>query len=224
MLVLFDIDGTLLEAPSEIHARALEEACAQIHGVTLHVPPIGADAYNGLTSPGLGRLLLRDAGLTDEAIDDAAGAWREAMTAAYVRLQATIPEQRPFADARAVLEALTASGVRIGLLTGNFRAIAEAKMRVAGAWHDQIELGQGAFGDDAEERDDLGRIARRRWDGAGGRGDLVIVGDTPRDVSCARAAGAQALAVTTGGFGAADLAEADVVAASLTEVVEALMG
>ena len=91
MRALFDIDGTLLEAPSEIHARAIERACLEVHGVAVEVPAVHADALIGLTLPMLGRLLLRGADLDDATIDAAAPEWRDAMTDAYLRLQDEIP-------------------------------------------------------------------------------------------------------------------------------------
>ncbi len=64
--------------------------------------------------------------------------------------------------------------------------------------------GQGAFGSDHESRDALVPIAARR---AGGVTAVVVVGDTPRDIACARAGGARCVAVTTGAFDAAALHE-----------------
>jgi phosphoglycolate phosphatase len=219
-LALFDIDGTLLEAPSRIHARAIEDASLAVYGVKLEAPREGADALEGMTSPLVARMRLREAGLTDADIDPGWPAWREAMIRTYLELQRSLPEQRPFADAEEALETLVAAGVGIGLLTGNFRAVAEAKLRVAGAWHDAFDLAQGAFGDDAEERDELGRVARRR---AGPGTLLVIIGDTPRDVACARTASARAIAVATGGFPRDALADADLVAGDLAETTAALI-
>lgn len=219
MLVLFDIDGTLLEAPSEIHARALAASCQAVHGVEVQVPAIGADAFNGMTSPMLARVVLREAGVEDTAIDAKAGQWRRSMALHYLRLQQHMAEQRPFADAQRVVSGLADSGVRIGLLTGNLREVAVAKLRRAGVWDRRLDLAQGAFGEDSDERDDLGRIARRRMPSSHPEEGLIIVGDTPRDITCARAAGAKAVALTTGDFTAEALADADLVADSLTAMV-----
>jgi phosphoglycolate phosphatase-like HAD superfamily hydrolase len=89
---------------------------------------------------------------------------------------------------------------RIGLLTGNIRSGAEIKLRHYGLW-DRFEM--GAYGDDHEDRNQIAHVALRR-----GReliGDhlqpweMLVVGDTPRDVECGRAVGAKVLAVATGG-------------------------
>jgi len=94
----------------------------------------------------------------------------------------------------------------IGLLTGNIRLGAEIKLRRFELW----ELFQtGAFADDHEDRNQIAAIARHR----GGRlldsdlrgEEILVVGDTPRDVECARAIDAKMLAVATGGAKADEL-------------------
>lgn len=61
---------------------------------------------------------------------------------------------------------------------------------------------EGAFGDDAADRNVLGPIAVRRFDALLGRGfaedQVIVIGDTTRDVACAQAMGARCLAVATG--------------------------
>jgi len=88
----------------------------------------------------------------------------------------------------------------IGLLTGNVRLGAEIKLRHYGLWQ-HFEL--GAFGDDHEDRNQLAVIARERGSRHLGRvlggGEIVVVGDTPHDIRCARAINAPCLAVATGG-------------------------
>jgi phosphoglycolate phosphatase-like HAD superfamily hydrolase len=87
----------------------------------------------------------------------------------------------------------------IGLLTGNIRLGAEIKLRHAGLWDVFVT---GGFADDSEERDKIAAIAKER----GGRllneelrgEQVVVIGDTPLDIRCARAIGAKVLAVATG--------------------------
>ena len=71
---------------------------------------------------------------------------------------------------------------------------------------------RAAFGSDAEDRDELPGIARSRaalpaWP----RERTVVIGDTPRDIACARADGVRVVAVGTGPFGIEALADADAV-------------
>ena len=98
---------------------------------------------------------------------------------------------------------------RQALVTGNLEAIARRKLAAAGIG-DRFAPGQGGFGSDAEERGELPAIARAR---AGGwaRERTVVIGDTPRDIACARADRVRVIAIATGPFGAEDLAGADAV-------------
>ena len=88
----------------------------------------------------------------------------------------------------------------LGLLTGNIQLGAEIKLRHLGLWEHFII---GAFGDDHEDRNQLAVIARARGSrllNQNLRGDeILVIGDTPLDIACARAIGARCLAVATGG-------------------------
>ncbi len=87
-----------------------------------------------------------------------------------------------------------------GLLTGNIRLGAEIKLRHLGLW-DYFET--GAFADDHEERDRIAAIACDRGSNLLKRplwgGEVLVIGDTPLDIRCARAIGARMLATATGG-------------------------
>ena len=89
----------------------------------------------------------------------------------------------------------------LGLLTGNIRLGAEIKLRHLHLWE---TFATGAFADDHEERSQIAAIARQRGSDIL-REELrdeqvLVVGDTPLDIRCARAIGAKVLAVATGGF------------------------
>src|SRR2546423_7193619 len=88
----------------------------------------------------------------------------------------------------------------LGLLTGNIRLGAEIKLRHFKLWDSFVT---GAFGDDHEERNCVAGIARDRGEKLLNqklRGDeILVIGDTPLDVECARAIDARILAVATGG-------------------------
>jgi phosphoglycolate phosphatase-like HAD superfamily hydrolase len=94
----------------------------------------------------------------------------------------------------------------LGLLTGNIRLGAEIKLRHFNLW-DVFQT--GAFGDEHEERDHIAGVARQRASrilGTALRGEeVLVIGDTPLDIRCARAVGAKALAVATGGSELAEL-------------------
>jgi phosphoglycolate phosphatase len=118
----------------------------------------------------------------------------------------------------------------IGLLTGNIRLGAEIKLRHAGLWDVFVT---GGFADDSEERDKIAAIAKERGSrllNEDLRGEqVVVIGDTPLDIRCARAIGANVLAVATGTIAIDELAsqKPDWVVKDLSgvrpgEIVEAL--
>jgi phosphoglycolate phosphatase-like HAD superfamily hydrolase len=114
--------------------------------------------------------------------------------------------------------------VKRGLLTGNYEPIAWLKLTRAGIG-EAFRFGQGAFGSDAEDRSALPAIARRRagtLDGPYPRQDTIVIGDTPRDISCAHADGLRCVAVATGPFEHEALTEADAVARNAAELPQTL--
>ena len=96
----------------------------------------------------------------------------------------------------------------LGLLTGNIRLGAEIKLRHLGLWDTFVT---GAFADDHEERDQIAAVACERGGRLLGRPlkgeEVLVIGDTPLDIRCARAIGAQVVAVGTGGSTMTELRE-----------------
>ncbi|HTG43127.1 MAG TPA: HAD hydrolase-like protein, partial [Verrucomicrobiae bacterium] len=78
----------------------------------------------------------------------------------------------------------------IGLLTGNIKRGAELKLKHFGIW-EKFEL--GAFADDSEDRNCIASAAKNRGEALLGRelaGDqIVVIGDTPLDIACAKSIG-----------------------------------
>lgn len=96
----------------------------------------------------------------------------------------------------------------LGLLTGNIRLGAEIKLRHFDLWDRFVT---GGFGDDDEDRNQIAATAYQRANHLLGNNlhppEVVVVGDTPRDIECARFIGARALAVATGGATLEELRE-----------------
>jgi phosphoglycolate phosphatase len=94
----------------------------------------------------------------------------------------------------------------IGLLTGNIRLGAQIKLSHYRLWN---HFATGAFGDDHEDRNQVAQVARRRGSRHLGRElrgeEILVVGDTPMDIACARAIGARVLAVATGSYALKEL-------------------
>jgi phosphoglycolate phosphatase len=212
-LLLFDIDGTLLGGASRAHSLALQEALRRVHGiepadVTQPIDPAGR------TDGEIARLLALAAGVRAELIDQRATAVRELCCRIYDELCPSDLSDTVLPGVAELLDSLSRrQDVRLALLTGNFEPVARRKLTAAGLI-DHFPAGQGAFGSDSEDRTALPAIARRR---AGPRGRphprerTIVIGDTPRDILCARADLLRCLAVATGAYPASQLADADAV-------------
>ena len=219
MLCLFDIDGTLLLKASAAHAQAVHEALREVYGVA--DPAVPKVEAAGRTDAEIARAICLHHDVGAERFDAGFDAFRAACVAAYARLCPPDLSDRVAPGMIAVLEALAArDGVRLAVLTGNLEPIARIKLERAGLTR-FFEEGQGSFGSDHEDRVELPAIARAR---AGGypREQTVIIGDTPRDIACARADGLRCIAVATGPFAAEELAGADVVLHSAHDLLDVL--
>lgn len=192
-VVLFDIDGTLMRSGGA-GRRAMERALEDWLGRS--VPRASVDMA-GRTDLEIFRDVLGMLGLPYPSPP----ARRQFVRHYLMRLEEELvggSGVEPCPGVPRLLEDLRGSGRwAVGLLTGNFEAGAWTKLRAVGL---ASAFDFGAFGSDAESRNDLvpvamRRLARRGWEASG---VPIVVGDTARDVECARAGGARALAVSTG--------------------------
>jgi phosphoglycolate phosphatase len=223
MLLLFDIDGTLVQMASREHAGALTQALHNVHGVSANTIARHGSAA-GRTDGEIARLILLDAGVSADRIDQRAADVQEECCRLYASLcppdlsGAVVPGIPQTLEWLAGLE-----GVQLALVTGNFEPVARMKLRAAGIGH-WFAHEQGGFGSDSEDRSMLPPIARRRAGESAGLGvswpreETLVIGDTPRDIACAHADGVRCVAVTTGPHADDDLAEADAVARSSAEL------
>jgi len=217
VLLLFDIDGTLLLKATAAHVAAVLEALREVYGVS---DPPKVEAA-GRTDYEIARNVCLLDGVTAARFDAGRDDFRIACVAAYARLCPDDLSEFVAPGVPDVLDALAKrDDTRLALLTGNLEPIARLKVGRAGLGH-FFEPGQGGFGSDHEDRTELPAIARRRA-GHYPRAKTVVIGDTPRDIACARADGVRSVAVATGPFGPDDLAKADVVLRSAHELLDAL--
>jgi phosphoglycolate phosphatase len=220
VLVLFDIDGTLLEGTTQPVGEAMRAALEEVHGIDTSVIRTQI-ATAGRTDGEIARAILLDAGVSTERIDALADSVRESCCRSSARLLPGDLSRAVLPGVRELLEWLTEQeDVSLGLLTGNYEPIARLKLARAGIGG-AFALGQGAFGSDAEDRTALPPIARRRAGRVGApypRYQTIVIGDTPRDISCARADGLRCVAVASGSFTSDALAGADVVASDAVEL------
>jgi len=216
-LILFDIDGTLLLS-GRAGLRAMTRTFEKTFGVA---DAFAGQHFGGRTDSFLVSQALQAAGLPDTPEQ------HEQFRANYIPLLAE-EIQHPgtghkglMPGALELLEALEDhQHLHLALLTGNYRAAAEIKLQ-----HFEIFdfFEWGAFSDDAADRNALVPIARRRAETYDippeAIARVIVIGDTPHDIECARVANARCIAVATGGFTEEQLAAAgaDVVLPDLTD-------
>jgi phosphoglycolate phosphatase len=227
-LLLFDIDGTLLAGATDAHRDALLEALKLVHHVdaTKGRRPM---APAGRTDGEIARTLLIDAGISAERIDERAEEVEDHTCEAYTRLCPADLSHTLLPGVAALLAWLSSrEDVRLALVTGNYECVARLKLARAGIGK-YFPRGKGAFGSDSEDRAALPAIARRRAGVLGTpyrREQTIVIGDTPRDIACARADGVRVIGVATGPYSEAELAGADAVVANpeaLRPVLEGLL-
>jgi len=174
-LILFDIDGTLLWTDGA-GRRAIQQALVEEMGTA---GPIDTYRFDGKTDPQIVRELMTLAE-HPEAEDEERIA---AVCRRYVGLL-TAELQKPPRNMR--------------LLPG----VGGAALKLAAVGLDPARFAVGAYGSDSARRPELPAIAADRATQRTGRtfsgADIVIVGDTPDDVACARPIGARTVAVATG--------------------------
>jgi phosphoglycolate phosphatase-like HAD superfamily hydrolase len=198
-LVLFDIDGTLLNSGG-MGRVAMQSALKQIFGS----PGDPSYRYDGKTDKQIVRDTMRLEGHSDEHID----ARMQQMIALYLeglREGASSGKfnVRPLEGVLEILAELEKRDeVILGLLTGNVEPGARIKLKAAGINPDIFRV--NAFGSDHEHRPELPGIAQRRAGetlGLNIAGDrLVVIGDTPADIECGRSIGAKAIGVASGHY------------------------
>lgn len=224
VLLLFDIDGTLLGGARQPVGEAMLAALSEVHGIDTGAIRTRIET-DGRTDGEIARAILVGAGVSRERIDALAESVRESCCRSAARL---LPDDLSCAVLPGIEELLdrlnAQEGLKLGLLTGNYEQIARLKLARAGIGG-VFAPGQGAFGSDAEDRTALPGIARRRAGTAGSpypRRETIVIGDTPRDIACARADGVRCVAVATGSFTSEALAAADVVAGDAVELERSL--
>lgn len=205
-LVLFDIDGTLLSTNGAA-ARAFRRALVDVFGSS---GPATGYSFAGRTDPQIARDLLSMAGFDEETI-------ARGMPSVWPRYEQLLHDE--LAHARAArfpgtLELLDRLGhetgrALVGLLTGNILGGARLKLESAGIGFDRFRV--GAFGSDHHDRTELPAIAIGRAAEAVGHRfagkEVVIIGDTPLDISCGKHLDVRTIAVATGSYSLPELLE-----------------
>lgn len=198
--ILWDIDGTLMSSQGA-GTKAMNDAFLACWGV--------ADAFEDVAMSGCTDPWIFRQGYEKHRVKEGFAAalarfdveYRKALPGRLATSKITI---KPGVEA-VLKELAKREELGAGLLTGNFEHGAETKLRAAGIWH---YFAAGAYGSDDEDRNKLLPHALRRFKDRGRHYEAsrtIVIGDTTRDVACARAHGAKAVAVATGGHRFEDL-------------------
>jgi phosphoglycolate phosphatase-like HAD superfamily hydrolase len=200
MLCLFDIDGTLIGGDGS-GRRAFDRACLDVMGIVGALDHVRLD---GMTDPLILDLVFakhhgrrpteREAHLI---LDTYLRHLEGEVAAGLYHIKPAVNETLDHLDKRQAT---------VGLATGNLEAGARIKLQRGQLWQ---RFAFGGYGSDAAERAELVRVGIARGQKLAGRSftreQIFVIGDTPRDIAAAHAAGATAIAVATGSFAVDEL-------------------
>lgn len=207
-LLLFDVDGTLLTTHGG-GQRAMQTVGRRLFGEAFTFERV---RFAGGVDP----LLFEEAAQTSDMahVIDQAPAFQEAYVE-QLKVELTRSRTEPMPGIASLLATLrdrvaADDGVMLGLLTGNYHNAAPIKLAAAGLDADWFPI--TAFGNEARTRPELPPVAMQRYhERTGMAADprrVVVIGDTPRDVHCARAHDCVSFAVATGKSSVEELKEA----------------
>ena len=219
MLVLLDIDGTLLTSEG-IGARSIVQTGVELFGEDFSLEGI---ELGGRLDPLIFKEAMAALGRDDHA--EHHGDYRVRYLETLGALLAAGHDVQILPGVVELVERLAGhDGVTMALVTGNYIESAHMKLEAAGI--DPELFTGGAYGDEGEIRHDLPPLAIERFRAANGRDpvDIVLLGDTEHDVTSGQAAGCRVLAVCTGSHPAQRLHDsgADLVLEDLSDVESVL--
>jgi len=211
-LILYDIDGTLITTGGA-GVRALNRAFARLYKIE--------DAFRDIPMAGKTDIQIMKEGLISHGLKDLNGnlSDMQEMYLRFLKEEINNPMRSLKPGIMESIEMFRGMGMALGLLTGNLEKGAGIKLAAFGL---NGYFADGAFGSDHEDRDMLLPIAIKKFSGRGLDflpQDCVVIGDTPRDVRCAKIHGARAIAVATGPYSKEELLDtgADIVLGTMQE-------
>ena len=194
-VVFCDIDGTLLNL-KRTFVRSLFKQIFNDFG--LEIPDLSKITFAGKTDYSIFRSMLPG---NEHYFDDIKNEYVSAMEKELMPDHITLTPH-----VENVLSYLQNQGYAIGLLTGNFEAVAATKLKAASI-NDFFHF--GAYGGTVNNRNELAVVAHETAENYLGVAikpeNMIIIGDTPADVACAKNYGSKSVAVTTGSYSAREL-------------------
>ncbi|HEX8876199.1 MAG TPA: HAD hydrolase-like protein [Phycisphaerales bacterium] len=208
MLILFDIDATLL-VTGGVGIRAMDEAGTALFGPACNA---GGVSVAGRLDPLIMRDMLAKVGKPASRENLAAfrAAYEDRMRHHFAQTGEGRVQSRALPGVHELVNALDGrDAITLGVLTGNFASTGSMKLRSVDLNPERFPI--CAWGDesphDPPERAHLPPVATKRYRDKHDRDPsrVLIIGDTPHDVHCAKVHGHACLGVGTGQFSAADL-------------------
>lgn len=196
-LVLFDIDGTLVDC-GKAAGKCFSAAFEKAFGV--RCPIFAAEEVSGLTDAAILMEVVRRLNLAPYDFDRRRDLVFEIYAQNLAEKLALCPARALPGAAEAIERVRSIPGCTTGLLTGSTEATARVKLETAGIGFEQFVC--GAYSEDGEFREALPPAARGRFAKLFGREPktTILIGDTPRDVQAALATGCEFIGVTTGPY------------------------
>jgi phosphoglycolate phosphatase len=205
-VILFDIDGTLISntGPEDSERRRY---LMTIHDVVGREPSVIPSRFAGMVDPQICRILLTETGLDDRSVEHYLPKVLARMGEVYRGM-----EKRPTLNegVQELLPILRRSLDHIvGVLTGNLSAVAKEKLSATGI---ESYFAEGFYADVYFDRSNLIEDAVRTCVTSyrlRDRESVIIIGDTPRDISAANSAKATSIGVASGTFSMEQLSQAN---------------
>ena len=199
-IILFDIDGTLLTVDTNFNRPLLRGILDELK---IDYPNMEKDPFSGRTDYDIITSFLVNHDFDEELY--------QTFKERYLnRLQKEIAEEHVLRHHHVdeAIEFFSKPGFITGLLTGNYPDAAIVKLKAAEIHH---EFSFGAFGEFHKDRNMLPRLAlttiQEMLEVEPDPYRFIIIGDTPRDIECAKSAGMKSVAVTTGKFNSGELSD-----------------
>ncbi|MEQ8525063.1 HAD hydrolase-like protein [Gracilimonas sp.] len=201
-IILFDIDGTLLTVDSKFNRSHLRKILDELN---IDYPDMESDSFSGRTDHDIFTSFLVNHDFDESLYQEYKSLYLDYLQNVLLTQKKRVTRLPHIDEA---LEYFFEGDFICGLLTGNYPQAAHIKLKAADV---DREFSFGAFGEFEKDRNKLPQLAidevQKIYDFNPDPSRFIILGDTPRDVECAKNSGMKCVAVTTGKYDREELSE-----------------